>query len=380
MKSRYDAIVVGAGILGTSISALLSEYGYQVLILERGEVACGASGGNLGQISVTDRTQDWHMPLVLDSQKYYQETLAQEYPIEYDPSGGSLLIKGEAQIDLALKAKQNLNKFGLSTQLLQNGCDIQKVEPHIDLKSIDALFFNPYEAKLNPLVTTLAFLKKAQQNGATLLCNTPVTGFIKEGNHITGVQTPTQTFEAKWVLNCAGPRAAFVGKMAGVTLPVFFHKGTAFVSEPVKKCICGTLTGGGSLFPAKAEHPKRHIGFGSLQTGDGTLLICQSTELCETDDRTVNMPSLQLVAQNFLQYFPQLKNLQIVRAWAVPTTYAKDAYPVFGTSKFAENFFTVAGFKGAFTVAPAVARLALDALENRGNPLYATCSPDRMLE
>ncbi|HEX2999607.1 MAG TPA: FAD-dependent oxidoreductase, partial [Armatimonadota bacterium] len=105
--------------------------------------------------------------------------------------------------------------------------------------------------------------------------------------------------------------------------------------------------------------------------------IAQSTETCQTDDKSINMPSLTLIAKRFLTYFPQLEDLQIVRAWAAVTTYTKDDLPVFGFSRAASNFFTVAGFKGAFTVAPAVGQLTKDALEGHMDPDYRCCSPDR---
>ncbi|MPN19621.1 hypothetical protein SDC9_166993 [bioreactor metagenome] len=192
------------------------------------------------------------------------------------------------------------------------------------------------------------------------------------------METPKGVFSAGWVVNCTGPRAAFLGRMAEVPIPLCFHKGTAFVSEPVPPVIRGPVCGGGFLMKGEGlAPPRRQIGFATVQTSHGSILIAQSTEQCPSDDKSVNMPSLALVARRFLQHYPQLRELQILRAWAAVTTYTRDDLPVFGFSRDASNLFTVAGFKGAFTLAPAVGQLTRDALEGSMDPDYLPCSPDR---
>lgn len=377
MKTNYDVIVIGAGVLGASVAASLAARGHSVIIIERGEAACGASGGNLGQISISDRWEPWHMKLARRSLEYYETELSREYDIEYVRSGGSVVLSGEAQIADAQDAIRRLAALGVEA-CLYTGADIRRAEPNINIDPVDAVFFCPMEGKLNPFAVTRAFLSRAGAHGAVLLQRTPVTGFRLSGRRICGVETPAGEFSAEWVVNCTGPRAFFVGKLAGVCLPVSFHKGTAFVSQPVPPLIRGPVCGGGFLMKGDGQPPPgRQIGFATVQTAHGSILIAQSTEICATDDRSVNMPSLTLVAKRFLRYYPQLHDLQILRAWAAVTTYTKDGLPVFGFSEAAENLFTVAGFKGAFTVAPAVGELTRAALEGDMDPEFLCCAPDR---
>ena len=379
MDNKFDVIIIGAGILGASVAANMAEAGYSTLIIERGDVACGASGANLGQISISDRVEPWHMPLALESQKYYKEVLSKDYDIEYNPSGGSLFIMNDEQLDCAKKAQADMKKYGIESEIYY-GEDINKIQPAVNKDAMIALLHVPAEAKLNPFFTVLAFIDKAKKAGAVLLKNTEVVSFDKDGSHITAVNTKDASYTAKWIVNATGPRAAFVGDLAGVKIPVNFHKGTAFVSEPVGEYLVGPIVGGGALLEGiPGPRPQRHIGTGLIQTADGTIVIAQSTEECESDDRSVNMPSLALVAQRFLQFYPQLKDIQIVRAWASCTTYTQDNVPVFGFSKDADNLFTVAGWKGAFTTAPAVGRITKEALEGKMDPIYEICTPDRVL-
>lgn len=379
MDNKFDVIVIGAGILGTSIAANMSEAGYSTLLIERGDVASGASGANLGQISISDRVEPWHMPLALESQKYYREVLTKDYDIEYNHSGGSLFLMNDEQIELAKKVQADMKAYGVESEIYY-GEDVNKIQPSVKADAMKALLHVPEEGKLNPFFTVLAFLDKALKAGTVLLKNTEVVSFTKEGTHVTAVNTKDASYSAKWIVNATGPRAAFLGELAGVKIPVNFHKGTAFVSEPVQEYLIGPIVGGGALMEGTpGPRPQRHVGTGLIQTADGTIVIAQSTEECESDDRSVNMPSLALVAKRFLTFYPQLRDIQIVRAWAAGTTYTQDNIPVFGFSKDADNFFTVAGWKGAFSTAPAVARITREALEGNMDPMYESASPDRVM-
>ncbi|MCI8477700.1 MAG: FAD-binding oxidoreductase, partial [Oscillospiraceae bacterium] len=104
--------------------------------------------------------------------------------------------------------------------------------------------------------------------------------------------------------------------------------------------------------------------------------IAQATEDAPVDSREVTLPGLCLVAKRFLRYFPTLEDLEIVRAWACVTPFTPDGLPVFGFSRAVPNFFTVAGFKGAFTTAPAVALHLAEAIHH-GRVWDAHFSPDR---
>lgn len=378
-KKSYDAVVIGAGVLGASVAASLAGAGYSTLVLDLGVSGSGASGGNLGQISISDRWEPWHLRLALQSLSYYETSLSVKYDIDYVRSGGSIILSTQAQVEQAKRISAKLAEQGVASRLL-TGSDMAQAEPNLNTDSALALLYCPLEGKLNPLATTLAFLDEAKAAGAEFLPMTQVTGFSIHSGRITAVLTSKGSFSAQWIVNCAGPWAAQVGRLAGVCLPVCWHKGTAFVSQPVIPTIRGPICGGGFIMGEEnGPQPQRSIGFATVQTTDGTILIAQSTELADVEDKSVNMPSLTLVARRFLSYFPQLGDLQIVRAWAAQTTYTLDGLPVFGFSQQVQNFFTAAGFKGAFTVAGAVGNRALHALEGKSDPDLALCGPDRLI-
>ena len=392
MREACDVIVIGAGVIGTAAAMHLAESGRRVLVLERGDIASGASGGNLGQISLADRCEAWHMALAQESLAFYRNVMASGCDIEYHETGGSLFLLNERQIALAGEAVKNLAGLGVEASILY-GEAMTEAEPYVNRDKLKALMFVPGEGKLNPLLTTLMLARRAEEAGAVILRHTPVEGFDREGCLITGVRTPAGIFRAPVIVNAAGPMAWHIAGMAGVTVPICFHKGTAFVTEPMPPLIRGPVVGGGSLVKeggpivgggttvndGRSRYPI-HIGTGFIQTADGTVILAQATEDCEPDDRSINAEAFRLIAANCLSYYPQLRDVRVVRAWAACTTYTKDNLPVFGFSRKAANLLTAAGFKGAFTTAPAIGRLVRDAVAGHSDPVYEAMSPDRPKE
>ena len=379
MKTQYDVIVIGGGVMGAAVTAQLAQSGRSVLLLERREPACGASGGNGGQTSLIDRCEPWHMKLALESLRYYREELGVQYPeMEYEEAGGSIVLYNQEQIHQAQLLLQRLQELRVPAKLYY-GQDLLQAEPALNTGYALALLHCPWEGKLNPFGTVLSLLDVAQHHGAQLLRNAPVQSFEKSGQRITCVRTPAGEFQAEYVINCAGPWSQRVAQLAGVSIPILHHKGVFLATSPIAPLIRGPVNDGFFLTPESGPQPKRSFHFGVTQTAHGSILLGQATEECPLEDVSVNMPSLQGIAAGFLKNFPQLEELPVVRAWAAPTTYTPDGLPVFGFSSGAENFFTAAGFKGAFSTAPAVGRLVRDVLDGRCRQDCLPGDPDRKI-
>lgn len=376
---KQRVVIIGGGILGACAAWALSESGYPVTLLEKGDLASGASGANLGQISLIDREEPWHIHAALESLDIFS-SLNDRWNLEYEQSGGVIVLEDESQYTASLHAAALMEGYGVPVAYLR-GEQTRQVEPILDSTQIYGLLHCPQEGKINPLHTTLAFLDMARDQGAALCPNTPVTGFQRDSSGaVTGVCTPEKVFPADIVVNAAGAWSGQVAGLLDITLPVDFHRATAFVSQPVAPVIRGPVVGGGMFLQRESMHMHRHIGTGCIQTAHGSIIIAQATEDAPLGSRDITLPGICLVAQRFLRFFPSLRDLEIVRAWACVTPFAPDGLPVFGFSPQAPNFFTMSGFKGAFSTAPAVARRLADFLD--GGPLWegGHFAPERPLQ
>ena len=375
MKERI--VIIGGGILGATAAYYLADAGYPVTVVEKGGFAAGASGANGGQISLIDREEPWHMAASLESLAIYSK-VTQEVDLEYQQTGGMVVLEDDEQYEAAQPAVRTVSDLGVEIQCL-SGPKINDLEPLLDVNSLKGVLYCPGEGKINPFKTTRAFLNLAQSKGAQLRLHTPVTGFTCSGGCITAVQTPQGEIPADIVINAAASWANNVAGLLGLSVPVDFHRAAAFISQSVAPCIRGPVVGGGMFLKRESMHMKRHIGSGCNQMACGSIYIAQATEDAPLGSREVTLPGMCLVAQVFLKLFPSLRDLEIVRAWACVTPFTPDKLPVFGWSAKVPNFFTVAGFKGAFTTAPAVGRRVRDAIQNGIIWENGAFSPDRQV-
>ena len=99
MKKSADAVIVGGGVIGTSIAYYLSKKGIKPILLERDDLASGSSGACDIDIILQSKNPGIHLQLAMESAKMYK-TLADEldFNIEYETCGGMILIENEEQL------------------------------------------------------------------------------------------------------------------------------------------------------------------------------------------------------------------------------------------------------------------------------------------
>ncbi|QRN85242.1 FAD-binding oxidoreductase [Clostridia bacterium] len=354
MSQRYDYLIIGAGITGTSLGARLSARGKTVLILDKQGIAGGASGGNLGQISLMDRFEPWHLELAMESLDFY-EKLEKKIAIGYRQHGGSILLMKQDQIERAEEVQKIQQPRGLSMELLTPK-EAKTLEPRLKKEGLNAMVYCRQEGSVDPLALNFYMADMAVASGAEIRTSECVMELVQSAQGIEKVLTDKGTYTADTVINCAGGWAEQIANLVGDELPIRSHKGTAFVTQPMPKFLTTTLVGGGFLMEdTGGDAEDLRIGTAICQHVNGSIIIGQATEKTMTDDRSIGRVGLGQTAINMMSYFPDLRNVDILRAWAVSTSYSDDGKPVMGYSEKVSNLFTVAGFKGAFTTAPAVA-------------------------
>ena len=126
-----DAIVIGAGVVGTCSALSLVNAGLKVLVIDRGAVASGTTGAGEGNILVSDKEPSPELTLALRSRDAWFE-------LNTDIGGGfELEAKGGVVISRSQSGIANLKK--LSAQQASCGIEvveldakgIREIEPHI---------------------------------------------------------------------------------------------------------------------------------------------------------------------------------------------------------------------------------------------------------
>jgi sarcosine oxidase subunit beta len=263
MNQTYDAIVIGAGVMGASVAFHLAERGLNTAILERKVSASGATGHSSGLVRM-------HYDLAAESEltfKSYQlyfsnwkERVSGECGFHQT---GFLQIAKREHEDKLRGNVANQQKIGINTSVITVD-EVRKLFPDLVTEYFDYAAYEPDSGYADPTLTTNSFLEAAKRNGATLIQNCEVTAIHTAGGKVTGVSTDKGDFSAPIVINAAGAWAKQVGSLAGVEVPLeTWTHDVAFLHRPpslgrIPACIddvinCYFRPEGGALILAAGE-------------------------------------------------------------------------------------------------------------------------------
>ncbi|GAB4464513.1 MAG: FAD-binding oxidoreductase [Anaerolineales bacterium] len=231
MNETYDAIVIGAGVIGASVAYNLSRRGLKVLILERKTVAAGATGASSGLVRM-------HYDVEVDSAlawesfhffKNWRERIGGECGFR---KTGFLQIVAPEKND-HLRANVAMHKrIGILTEVV-TAAEVKRIVPMLKTDDFELAAYEPESGYADPVLTTNSFLEQAKAHGAALKQACEVTGIRVSGGRVQGVESGKGAFDAPIVVNCAGTFAGRVARMAGVEIPLStWTHDVAFVKRP----------------------------------------------------------------------------------------------------------------------------------------------------
>ena len=212
-------VVIGGGIIGTSIAFHLARAGAKdVVLLEKSQLTEGATwhaAGLVGQF----RSQQNLMSLMNDSVKLFDTLLAET---GQDPSWckvGSLRIAStQDRWKELLKSHSAAQAVGFEMNMLTPK-EAKEIYPLIEVDDLVGAAFIPDDGHIDPNSLTQAYAKGFRANGGRIIEGVMVSELVRQGDRITQVVTNHGTIEVEAVVNAAGLWARQVGWMAGVEIP-----------------------------------------------------------------------------------------------------------------------------------------------------------------
>lgn len=215
-----DVVVIGAGIMGTSIAFELARSGRaSVLLLERDGVAAGDSGLSFSMVrrhysnEATARLamrgthviRDWEREVGSGGSGYVRT--------------GYLLTVGPDRLDALRDNVERLRGWGLDTTALAPE-EIAAVEPLLALDGIAGAAYEPDGGFADAQKMALSWFAAALREGARADLGRAVTGLLREGDRVTGVETGAGPVEAGAVVDAAGSWGAALAATAGAEVPL----------------------------------------------------------------------------------------------------------------------------------------------------------------
>lgn len=236
MQTTYDVCIVGGGVIGCSIAYFAAKKGLRPLVLEKhtlGSQSTQAGAGMLGA-QVEMEEPDALFRLGIASRALYKE-LREELKdrsgldIELQTAGILRLAVSEADRQTLLARRDWQNSNGQRTQWLEDD-ELYKDFGDLFGPTFGALYL-PDDHQIRNLALLNALVAAASAMGAEFREHTEVTGFLRQGDRILGVETNSGRFKAGHVVLAAGAWSGLLGKSAGLELPIFPIKGQAVLAE-----------------------------------------------------------------------------------------------------------------------------------------------------
>jgi len=241
MNKTYDAVIIGAGIMGSSIAYELSKKGWKTLNVDKLDAAGqGSTANTCAVIRVHYSTVDG-TAVAYESYKYWDQW--EDYLGVKDPLGtavfnkrGIMVMKSDVN-DQLKKTKSMMDQLGIKYEDLTFDQIREKYPMGIDDSSFhpprrpeDPDFGKANDTSLNggifyseggyisdPVLSVHNVQVAAEAHGATFLFHKEVTQILQENGKVTGIECKDGlTIQTPVVINASGPHSFVINRMAGV--------------------------------------------------------------------------------------------------------------------------------------------------------------------
>ena len=346
-RKNYDAIIIGAGSVGTPLAMNLAEKGVSVLCIDSAPSA--GQGNNKCAIGGARATHSEPAKVVLGLRslevfKTWKEINGDE--ISWYQGGYTYVAYDEETMNLFRGNVPLQQKAGLNIRLI-DAAEMENLVPGINPEGLIGGTWSPFDGSASPMQSCYAFWRKAAELGADFVFSETVTDLGIDGNRVISVTTDRETYSCGAVVNCAGSFAAPVGRMAGIELPVFPESHEAGVTEPVRR-----------LFDPMVVDIRKATGSANYyfyQHDTGQVVFCITPDPpipgTDIDERSEFLP---LVAARMIDLYPRLANLKVRRTWRGIYPMTPDGAPILDRCG-PDNHYVAVGMCGqGFMLGPGI--------------------------
>ena len=350
IPKEADVVIVGGGVIGSSIAYFLSRSGKDVVLLEKGEVTGEATAANGAFVWTSTRRPGIDLDLALASIEIHQ-ALHEELDIdnEYRRSGGMIIIENDHQIPAMEAFHRERQAAGLQMEMLE-GKEARKLEPFLSERIAGALY-NPLDGGINPFHLVAGLQQKVEEMGSRVLLHTAVRDIEMENGRVKAVVSNRGTIRTDVVVNACGAWASLIGDMVGIKVPILPYEMGMIVTEQMPSAISHVMEGATYVTEeySKEEMMRDRKKFGcSLvihQTVSGNILLGATWHYVGYDKR-LTYEEMIAIAKEGAGLFPFLEDCHVIRSFANFFPFTSDDLPILGYVEEVEGFVMAAGHCG----------------------------------
>ena len=355
LPASADVVVVGGGVIGTSIAFHLAEAGTDVCLLERNALASGstsrAAGGIRAQFS-----DPLNIALGLESIEAY--TRFAERPgaeIDLHQVGYLFLLDREEDLAAFEEGVALQNELGVPSRLV-TPAEALELCPLAGVEGVIAAAYSPLDGHASPEAVVQGYAAGARAHGATVATGCAVTAIVAEDGSVRAVATERGVVETEVVVCAAGAWSPELAEPLGVDLPV----------QPYLREIGFTAPSDAlpSRIPLTVDFS---TGLYFHREGPGLLFGMADPDQEPGFDRPADPAWLEKVLAVAERRLPALLDMGLAGGWKGYYEVTPDHNALIGEASSPSRFLYATGFSGhGFLQGPAVGEIVRDLVLGRG--------------
>ncbi|MEM4311855.1 MAG: FAD-dependent oxidoreductase [Nitrososphaerales archaeon] len=346
LKSRYEVVVIGAGVHGLSTAYHLAKRGINnVAVFDKSYLGGGSSGRNTQIIRANTRLPE--------STKFYKEALEGYEKLSKEVNlnllinqcGHLTLAHSEFELDVLRLRAQSNRKLGVDSRVIGKD-EIKELVPYIDLSEnkrfpIVGALWHPRGGNIRHDAVVWGYASVANKLGVEIYTHSEVKDIKKEGNEVRSIIVNGEEVKCNYVINATAGWCSTVAKMVDIKLPITTIPLQACVSEPLKPFMNVVLV-------------SVRLAAYFYQTERGEFVMGAEIDPYPSYSYRSTLPTLENIATAIIELVPCLSQVKVIRQWAGICDLTPDFSPIMGEVPEVKGFLLNVGWGTyGFKTAPA---------------------------
>jgi D-hydroxyproline dehydrogenase subunit beta len=348
-KAGYDAIIVGAGIVGAACADELARRGLSVAVIDRDVVGSGATAAGMGHIVVMDDSEP-QFALTRYSQTLWQ-ALKRDLPedVEFEQCG-TIWVAADGDEMLEVRRKCDYYRArGVPAEILDHA-QLKELEPNLR-EGLSGGLLVPEDAVLYPPCAARFLMERAQKHGATLQLGASVR---KIGENRVLMDDGVE-LRGELVINTAGAWSTELTP----GIDVKKRKGHLVITDRYQGFLRHQLVELGYLKSAHSLNADS-VAFNVQPRRTGQILIGSSRQF-GAEHKDVDHAMIVRMLHRAQEFMPALAPMSVVRVWTGFRAATPDKLPLIGPWPHNKSVFLATGHEGlGITTSLATAKLVAD--------------------
>lgn len=358
MTVKAEAVIIGGGVMGTSILYNLASRGVKApVLLERDTLGSGSTGRSSGAVRMHYSTTV-NADLAWQSLKVFQDfdEIVGGGDVGFVKTGYMVFVPEDAVSGL----EHNIaiqQAVGIDTRIISRE-EAHELAPMFQFNDGEAFAWEPESGHADPSGTALAYATRARELGAEVVLESAALDVDVSGGKVVAVTTATERYETDIAVVATGPWSSRFMSRLGFDLPLEATRHEVFLlRRPMDKL---------AFHPGGAD--MANLTYFRPEGSDLTLVGNGNAEdIADPDDYNPrhNTDHLQDVWLRLARRLPEIADAELYTGYAGLYTSTPDLHPVVDRVDGIDGLYICTGYSGhGFKLAPAVgivmAELILD--------------------